>query len=74
LCLEEIGVGKNRSLQGNNAPYGHEIHQSSLRMFQKRVFRKILKPKREEVTIGWIKSYEGELHNLYSSQCTRILV
>lgn len=36
-------------------------------MFGKRVLRKILKLKGEEVTVGWIKSYEGELHNLYSS-------
>jgi hypothetical protein len=42
-------------------------------MFQKRVLRKILELKREEVTVGWIKSYEGELHDLYSSQSTRIL-
>jgi hypothetical protein len=42
-------------------------------MFQKRVLRNIHELKREEVTVGWIKSYEDELHNLYSSQCTRIL-
>jgi hypothetical protein len=60
-------------LQGNNAQYGHEIYQNILRMFQKRVLRKILELKREEVTVGCIKSYEGELHDLYSSQSTRIL-
>jgi len=43
-------------------------------MFQKRVHRKILELKREGVTVGWIKSHEVELHDLYSSQSrTRIL-
>lgn len=35
-----------------------------MRMFQKRVIRNILELKREEVTVGWIKSYEGEFHDL----------
>lgn len=71
--LEEIGVGINRSLHGNSAWYGHELYQNILGMFQKRVLWKILELKREEVTVGWIKSHEGVVHDLYFSQSTRIL-
>jgi hypothetical protein len=38
-----------------------------LRVFEKRVLRRILGPKRDEVTGGWIKLHNEELHNLYSS-------
>jgi hypothetical protein len=71
--LEEIGVGINRSSQGNSAQYENKLYQNRLRMFQKRVLRKILELKMEEVTVGWIKSHEGELHDLYVTQSTRIL-
>jgi hypothetical protein len=36
-------------------------------MFAKRVMRKIFAPKRNEVTEGWRKLHNEELHNLYSS-------
>jgi hypothetical protein len=36
-------------------------------MFENRVFRRIFGPKRDEVTGGWRKVHNEELHNLYSS-------
>jgi hypothetical protein len=38
-----------------------------LRMFQKRVLRRIFGPKRDGVMGGWRKLHNEELHNLYSS-------
>jgi hypothetical protein len=38
-----------------------------LRAFENRVLRKIFEPKRDEVTGGWRKLHNEELHNLYSS-------
>jgi hypothetical protein len=38
-----------------------------LRVFEKRVLRRIFGPKRNEVTGGWRKLHTEELHNLYSS-------
>jgi hypothetical protein len=40
--------------------------EHKLRVFQKRVLRRIFGSKRNEVTGGWRKLH-GELHNLYSS-------
>jgi hypothetical protein len=37
------------------------------KVFEKRVFRRIFEPKRDEVTGGWSKLHNEELHNLYSS-------
>jgi hypothetical protein len=39
-----------------------------LRVFENRVFRGIFGPKRDEVTGGWRKLHNEELHNLYSSR------
>jgi hypothetical protein len=39
-----------------------------LRAFESRVLRRILEPKRDEVTGEWRKSHSEELHILYSSQ------
>jgi hypothetical protein len=36
------------------------------RVFQKRVLRKIFRPKREEVAGGWRRMQNQELHNLYT--------
>jgi hypothetical protein len=36
-------------------------------MFQNRVLRRIFGPKRDEMTGGWRKLHNEELHNLYSS-------
>jgi hypothetical protein len=38
-----------------------------LRVFEKRVLRRIFGPKSDEVTGEWRKLHYGELHNLYSS-------
>jgi hypothetical protein len=38
-----------------------------LRVFENRVLRGIFGPKRDEVTGGWRKLRNEELHNLYSS-------
>jgi hypothetical protein len=37
------------------------------RAFQNRVLRRIYGPARDEVTGGWRKLHEEQLHNLYSS-------
>jgi hypothetical protein len=38
-----------------------------LRIFENRVLRRIFGPKRDEVTGGWRKLHNGELHGLYSA-------
>jgi hypothetical protein len=38
-----------------------------LRVFENRVPRRILGSKKDEVTEGWRKMHNEELHNLYSS-------
>jgi hypothetical protein len=53
--------------------YGCETWSLTLReehklgVFQNRVVRRIFGPKRDEVTGGWRKLHNEELHNLYSS-------
>jgi hypothetical protein len=45
-----------------------------LRVFENRVLRRISGPKRHEVTGGWRKLHNEELHNLYSSpSITRLI-
>jgi hypothetical protein len=39
----------------------------SLKVFENRVLRRIFGSKRDEVTGGWRKLHNEELHNLYSS-------
>jgi hypothetical protein len=41
--------------------------EQTLRMFENRVLRRIFEPKRDEVTGGWRKLHNEEVHNLYSS-------
>jgi hypothetical protein len=38
-----------------------------LRVFENRLLRRIFGPKGDEVTGGWRKLHNEELHNLYSS-------
>jgi hypothetical protein len=38
-----------------------------MRVFENKVLRRIFGPKRDEVTGGWRKLHNEELHNLYSS-------
>jgi hypothetical protein len=45
--------------------YGHETLSLTLREEHK--LRRIFGPKRDEVTGGWRKLHNEELHNLYSS-------
>jgi hypothetical protein len=40
--------------------------EHGLRVFENRVLRRIFGPKRDEVTGGWRKLHDEELHNLYS--------
>jgi hypothetical protein len=41
--------------------------EHKLRVFENRVLRRIFGPKRDEVTGGWRKLHNYELHGLYSS-------
>jgi hypothetical protein len=41
-------------------------------VFENRVLRRILGPKRDDVTGGWRKLHNEELHNLYCSPSTRM--
>jgi hypothetical protein len=41
--------------------------EHGLRVFENRVLRRIFGPKRNEVTGGWRKLHDEELHGLYSS-------
>jgi hypothetical protein len=43
------------------------VYRVSVRVFENRVLRRIFGPKRDEVTGGWRKLHNEELHNLYSS-------
>jgi hypothetical protein len=53
--------------------YGCEIwslilrEEHRLRVFENRVLKRIFGPKRDEVTGGWGKLHNEELHNLYYS-------
>jgi hypothetical protein len=42
--------------------------EQRLRVFENRELRRIFGPKRDEVTGGWRKLHNKELHNLYSSR------
>jgi hypothetical protein len=53
-------IGNYQCLEGRR-----EEHR--LRMFENRVLRRIFGSKRDEVTGGWRKLHNEELHNLYSS-------
>jgi hypothetical protein len=41
--------------------------EHKLRVFENRVLWRLFGPKRDEVTGGWRKLHNEELHNLYSS-------
>jgi hypothetical protein len=43
-------------------------------MFENGVLRRIFEPKRDEVTGGWRKLHNEELHNLYSSPSIIIML
>jgi hypothetical protein len=48
-------------------PSSEPIKVYRLRGVENRVLRRIFGPKRDEVTGGWRKLHNEELHNLYSS-------
>jgi hypothetical protein len=43
------------------------MEEHRLGVFENRVLRRIFGPKRDDVTGGWRKLHNEELHNLYSS-------
>jgi hypothetical protein len=43
------------------------MEEHRLKMFENRVLRRIFGPKREEVSGGWRRLHNEELHNLYTS-------
>jgi hypothetical protein len=43
------------------------LRVAHLRVFENRVLQRIVGPKRDEVTGGWRKLHNEELHGLYSS-------
>jgi hypothetical protein len=47
--------------------FGIYTQASRLRVFENRVLRRVFEPKRDEVTGGWRKLHNEELHNLQSS-------
>jgi hypothetical protein len=59
--------------------YGYETwsltlkEEQRLRALENRVLRKILRPKRDEVTGRWRKLHNEELHDLYFSPSTCII-
>jgi hypothetical protein len=51
-----------------DVPFGFILRKERrLRMFENMVLRRILGPKRDEVTGGWRKLLSEELHYLYPS-------
>jgi hypothetical protein len=42
-------------------------HEHTLRVFENRMLRRVFGPKRDEVTGGWRKMHNEELHNFHSS-------
>jgi hypothetical protein len=49
--------------------WSHTLREEHrLRVFENRVLRRIFGPKRDEVTGGWRKLQNEELHGLYSTQ------
>jgi uncharacterized membrane protein len=43
-----------------------DIKEHKLRVYEKRVLRRIFGPKRDEVTGGWRKLHDEKLHNPHS--------
>jgi hypothetical protein len=60
--------------------YGGETWSLSLRaeyglsLFENKELKIIFRPKKEEVTGGWIKLHNGEIHNLYSKSNIIIVI
>jgi hypothetical protein len=41
--------------------------EHKLRVFENKMLRKIFRPRRDRMTVGWTKLHNEELHNLYPS-------
>jgi hypothetical protein len=73
LLSENIKIGICKTIILPVVLYGCETlslilkGENRLRVFENRVLRRIFVPKRDEVTGGWRKLHNEELHNLYSS-------
>jgi hypothetical protein len=76
VCIKEIKNVKVKIYKSVILPvvlYGCETlsltlrEEHRLRVFENWVLRRIFGPKRDEVTEGWIKLHNEELHGLYSS-------
>jgi hypothetical protein len=77
FCLPPLlSKNVNLNIQNYNLPvvlYGCETwfpksnEEHRLRVFEKRVLGRIFRPKRGEVTGGWRKLHNEELHNVYCS-------
>ena len=61
VCLVGVGVGFRPALQGTDTLRERERHE--LRVFENRVLRKIIGPKREEVVAGRRKLHNVEIHD-----------
>jgi hypothetical protein len=48
--------------------------ENRLKVFEKRVLRRIFRPKMDEGTGGWRKLHNEELHNLYASPSIIIMM
>jgi hypothetical protein len=61
---------KNKNIGDYNFAWGFvwvQILEQRLRVFENKMLRRIFGPKRDEVTGGWRKLHNEELHYLYSS-------
>jgi hypothetical protein len=68
-CYADIfleGLKKHKFPQGSWSLDLTLREEHRLRVFENRALRRMFGPKRDEVTRGWRKLYNEELHNLYS--------
>jgi hypothetical protein len=76
LCTEIITELKRRPgpSKGCRTIGRKNFHLYLKRVFQNRVLRRIFGPKRDEEMGDWTKLHNEELHNLYSSPNTIIII
>jgi hypothetical protein len=68
LCLTAVPLPEVRTLFSVNETWSLTVRdEHRLKMFENRVLKRIFGPERDEVTGGWSKLHNEELHNLYSS-------
>jgi hypothetical protein len=49
------------------------MEERRLRVFENRVLRRLFGPKKDEVTMEWIKLHNEELNDLYSPDSIRVI-